>query len=302
MKGRRTGSSKKRDITGNPRGFQWEFNERDDANHSMWCSPLGQAIELNDRYQYMMLTAALGKSWVPKWRHIKDNEFIGKPTMLKNPELTTHHLKLDHDNEYIRFKTRGGRGTAPDSPSNPTGVSSSEINQGIESRDGRYGDGPWTEMVDCQHRGMWFSKNRQLGIWRGQRGRRMYQWFDDSFARKIVIYNTDFVDNNPVGVVEIYVGKEINIISRGDCQIQADKNVKIRTGGQIQCHAGSTFFQILENQLIYSNAMIYAKKFIESPRGTGVQHKSPPTLPSRLEPTDRAKTYNKPFEAAEPIQ
>jgi len=300
LKGRRSGASKNKETNGNPRGFQWEFNERDDANHSMWCSPLGQAIELNDRYQYMMLTAALGNSWVPKWQGIKDNEFINKPTMIRNPELITHHLKLDHDNEYIRFKTRGGNGSAADRPVNQSGVSSAEINQGIEVHDGSKGDGPWAEVVDCQRRGVWFSKDNQLGIWRGKKGRKMYQWFDDS-ARKIVIYNTDFVDNEPVGVIEIYVGKEINIVSRGDVNIQADKNVMVKSTGQIQLHAGSTLFTVLENNLIHSNAIIKAKAFVSSPSGTAVQKKTPPTLPSKLEPTDRAKTYNKPFVAAEPV-
>lgn len=175
IKGRRSPAAKKREATGNSRGFQWEFNERDDANHSMWCSPLGQAIELNDRYQYMMLTAALGKKWVPKWQHIKDNEFIAKPTMIKDPERKTHHLKLDHDNEYIRFKTRANKGVKPEKPANPSGVGGSEIHQGFEAHDGSKGDGPWAEVVDCQRRGMWFSKQNQLGIWRAKKGRQMYQ-------------------------------------------------------------------------------------------------------------------------------
>jgi hypothetical protein len=64
-------------------------------------------------------------------------------------------LKIDYENEYIRLKTRAGGGQGPDKPSNPTGVEQSELNQGLEARDGSNGDGPWLELVDCQNRGMW---------------------------------------------------------------------------------------------------------------------------------------------------
>lgn len=302
IKGRRTGASKNNTADGNPRGFQWEFNERDDANHSMWCSPLGQVIELNDRYQYMMLSASLGDKWVPEWRHVEDNEFIGKPSMVDDPELNSHHLKLDLDNEYIRLKTRAGRGPGPDKPSNLSGVSSSELNQGFEARDGRGGDGPWVELVDCQQRGFWFSKDRNLGIWRGSQGSQMFQWFDDSNNRKIVIYNSDTINAQPVGVVEIYVGKEINIVSRGKINIHADDTITVKSGGDIQCHAGSTLFTIKSSNLIESNAVIKAKSFVENPAGTAVVKKEPPRLPSSVNPSDRARTYNKPFVEAEPIK
>lgn len=309
IKGRRTPAAKKRKAQGRSRGFQWEFNERDDANHSMWCSPLGQAVELNDRYQYMMLTAALGKKWVPKWQHIKDNEFIRKPTMIKNPERNTHHLKLDHDNEYIRFKTRGNKGTRPEKPANPSGVGRREINQGFEARDGRNGDGPWVEVVDCQHRGFWFSKKEQLGIWRARRKRQMYQWFDEK-QRKIVIYN-----NERAGTIEIYADRQVNVITNGVMNLRADRHIFIKAGRSIRMQAAGTKFTMF-NGNIQTNATFHGRRvnaFIcgvfpgpgggcPNPGGATVQRVPKPRPPIPREPRDRAKTYNKPFTIAQKIK
>jgi len=309
VKGRRTPGVKKRPTRGNSRGFQWEFNERDDANHSMWCSPMGQAIELNDRYQYMMMTASLGKKWVPKWMHVKDNEFIRKPTMLKDPEKTSHHIKLDHDNEYIRFKTRAGSGVAPDQPANPSGVGRQEINQGVEARDGQKGDGPWAEIVDCQRRGMWFSKQNQIGIWRAKKDRKMYQWMDDR-EKKIVIFNDE-----ANGKIEIYANREVNVITNGNMNLRADEHIFIKAGKSIRMQAGGTKFTLV-NGNIQTNAEYFGSRvnaFVcgvfpgpgagcPSPGGASVDRVVRPRLPTKREPTDRAKTYNKPFEEAERIE
>jgi len=300
FKGRRSPAAKKREAVGNSRGFQMESNERDDANHTSWCTPLGQSIEMNDRYQYMMLTAALGKGWVPKWLHVKDNEFIRKPTMLGDPEQRTHHLKIDHDNEYIRFKTRAGKGVKPERPVNLTGVGSGEINQGIEARDGRKGDGPWTEIVDCQHRGMWFSKKEGLGIWRARKKKKMFQWFDEK-SRKIVIYNDE-----ANGTIEIYSDQNVNVITNGSINLRADKHVFIRAGRSIRMQAAGTKFTMINGNIqtnaIFRGPEIKAKMVdTPDPGGEVVERIVRPTLPFKREPTDRAKTYNKPFEEAKPI-
>lgn len=309
IKGRRSPSAKKRPSRGNSRGFQFEFNERDDANHSTWCSPMGQAIELNDRYQYLMLTAALGKGWVPKWRHIKDNEYLEKPTMIANPERTSHHLKLDHDNEYIRLKTRGNNGHKPERPANPSGVGKAEINQGMEARDGRNGDGPWVELVDCQHRGFWFSKKNGLGIWRARQRKRMFQWMDER-QRKIVIFNDE-----SSGKIEIYADGGVNVISNGDVNLRADRHIFLRAGRSIRMQAGGSKFTLTDGN-IHTNATFNGSKvnaFVcgtfpgpgagcPSPGGESVTRVQRPTPPQTREPHDRGKTYNKPFEKAKPIE
>lgn len=301
IKGRRSPAAKGREARGDSRGFFWEFNENDEANHSMWGSPMGQAVELNDRYQYMMMAVSLGKGWVPKHQGIKENEFIRKPTMMRSPEQSAYHLKLDHDNEYLRLKTRGNKGTKPEQPANPSGVGGSEIQQGLEARDGQKGDGPWVELVDCQRRGMWFSKQQQLGIWRSKKGRQMYQWFDDQ-GKKIVIYN-----NESAGTIEIYANRQVNVISNGDINLRADRHIFMKAGASIRMQAGGAKLTMTKN--IATNTIINAARvnaFIcgvwpgpgagcPNPGGVAVERIPRPVPPTSREPRDRGKTYNGPF-------
>lgn len=303
IKGRRSPASKGRTVVGDQRGFMWEFNENDQANHSTWASPLGQSIEINDRYQYIMLASALGTGWVPKYRGLAENEFIRKPMMLRDPERTAHHLKIDHDNEYIRFKTRGGKGNKPDSPSNPTGVGEGEIQQGLEAHDGSRDDGPWLELVDCQRRGLWFSKQLQLGIWRSRQGRRMYQWMDER-SNQIAIFN-----DQSNGSIVIYANRNVNVISNGDINLRADRHILMRAGGAIAMQAGGTRLTLangnMQTNAVYRGSQIYGYVLGTMP-GPGAGRPDPggmmvnrverPVPPTRREPSDRGKTYNGPFE------
>lgn len=288
IKGRRSPGVKSNAETGNQRGFYWEFNENDAANHTSWGTPMGLAVEMNDRYQYVMMTASMGRKWASRWKGLKENEFIRKPVMLTDPENSSYHLKLDHDNEYLRLKTRGGKGPRAMEPSNRSGVSGSEIQQGLEARDGKAGAGPWVEIVDCQNRGMWFSKKEQIGIWRGKKGKKIYQWIDDR-AKKIVIYN-----NESKGVIEIHAAGKINLISDDEINLDA-KNINIRAEKTLKIQAGSTRFTIGSD--IKTNAAIACKSLkLKSPGGSRVAPLKPTSPPSTFEPDDRAKTYNGPFE------
>lgn len=262
FKGRRTPAAGARDDDGDPRGFYWEFNENDKANHTSWGSPLGQSIEINDRYQYMMMCSSLGKQWAAQWQGLKENEFIRKPLMLANPELASHHLKVDHENEYIRFKTRAGGGVAPDGI-NRSGVPFGDVQQGFEARDTFFGDGPWVEVVDSQNRGMWWSKKNALGIWRAGRNNNMYVWMNEKDS-STVIYN-----DNPNGKIIIYSSANIEVVSNNNIDLQAQNNINIRA------------------QKI---------KFSVAPEVAASAPTVRPTLPDQITPTDRAKTYNGPFE------
>lgn len=303
IKGRRSPAAKAREHHGDPRGFQWEFNENDKANHSMWVSPMGQAIEINDRYQYTMIAVSMGKGWVPKYRGIKENEFIRKPLMINDPERNAHHLKLDHDNEYIRFKTRGNRGSHPEDAANPSGVGKSEMQQGFEARDGQKDDGPWVEVVDCQHRGIWFSKKQQLGIWRSKKDRQMYQWFDDN-RRKIVIFNDE-----QNGIIEIYANQSVNILSTQTINMRADGDISIRSGGNIKMQAGGSKMTLYSNSVGMNvplngprvNAFICGVMpgpggGCPSSAGETVDRLERSNPPIDREPKDRGKSYNEPFE------
>jgi hypothetical protein len=299
IKGRRTPAAKTRKAVGNPRGFLIEFNENDKANHMTFASPMGQTIEINDRYQYIIMAASLGKGFVRKFRGIKENEFSRKPAMIRTPERTSHHLKIDHDNEYIRLKTRGGRGVRPETPSNNSNVnpSNGEIQQGLEIRDGVKGLGPWVEVVDCQRRGLWFSKRYRLGIWRAKSGRRMYQWMDEG-QQKIVIHN-----NESAGTIEIYANRSVNVISNQDVNIRADRHIFLRADRNIYMQAGNLRWTMTRGGIIQSNARLNTSLVVASivplpsPGGESVERIRPTELPEQIEPVeDRGKNYNGPFE------
>lgn len=315
LKGRRTPSAKGVVKKGNPRGFFFEFNENDQANHTMWGTPMGQVVEMNDRYQYLLIAATLGRKWSPKHQGLKENEFIGKPGMSKNPERSSYHLKLDHDNEYLRLKTRGGRGPRAMAPSNKSAVKKSELQQGLEARDGAGGDGPWVEVVDSQHRGMWLSKFSQLGVWRGKKGRKMYQWFDDK-RRKIVIYN-----NEAKGTIEIFANRQVNVITNGNAKVSAGGNLDLYSGRSIRMQAGDTRLTVNASG-IHTNKNFYGRKMFaevcrlqvrlkgnkcgcraeivqrgcQRPGGARVSKGQSPTMPVKIEPVDRGQTYNEPFD------
>lgn len=301
IKGRRSPGVKSQTPRGNPRGFYWEFNENDQANHTTWGTPMGLAIEMNDRYQYAMISASLGAGWSKKWQGIKENEFLGKPTMVRKPEVNSHHLKLDHDNEYVRLKTRGGKGSKPKLAANPSGVTSGEINQGMEARDGSNGDGPWVEVVDCQRRGLWFSKKYRLGIWRANRRKKMCVFMDEN-ENRTVIYNKE-----DSGKVIIYCSGSVEVVSKKDISLSAERNVNIYAGNSIRMQGGSSYLTI--NRKVWTNTTINAERVfadlpntmpgagggVRNPGGIPVDPVFEPSLPSVLEPSDRGKTYNDPF-------
>lgn len=302
IKGRRSPAAKKKIVTDNPRGFYWEFNENDEANHTMWGTPLGMAMEMNDRYQYMMLAAAMGTKWASIPQGIKENEFIGKPLMVANPEKTSHHLKLDHDNEYIRLKSRSGRGHRPEDGSNPSGVGDNAEMQGVEIHDGSKGDGPWVEMVDCEGRGYWMSKNNNLSIMRGKRRSRMFIWMDES-SKEIVIFGGNGAK------VKIHSSADIELHAANDIKMQAGGSISFKSSGPLAASGGGALFTVGGSGISTNgsingsvcNAFIPGVKpgdgaGAASPGGSSPASVSTPTIPSVIEPTDRAKTYNEPFE------
>ncbi len=293
IKGRRSPGAKTDPAAGSPKGFYWEFNENDEANHTSWGSPLGQVVELNDRYQYLMMAVSMGPNWAANWKGLAENEFIRKPTMLHNPERSAYHLKLDHDNEYLRLKTRGGQGPTALQAANPSGVQDGEIQQGLEARDGSLGRGPWVEIVDCQRRGLWLSTREQLGIWRASIHHKMYQWFDEQ-QKRIVIYN-----NEAKGTIEIFANSKVNIISTTDINLSADGDINMFSAGTIKMQAGATKATFDDNGISintdYHGRKVFAATAKPQPGGTKVDRIIKPTIPDIIEPDDRAQTYNDPF-------
>lgn len=209
VKGRRTpGAKAKDDEKGNQKGFYFEFNENDLLNRTVWGSPLGQAMELNDRYQYIMIASRLGDDFAESFRGIEENEFNPRPIAIDKAEERTHHLKIDLDNEYIRLKTRAGNGIEP---KYPAVKAKKGIQQGLEMHDGLEGDGPWVELVDLEDRGIWMSTKYGLTVIRGKGDK--YIYIDDN-DDTINIYN----QNNGV---KVYASGDVDLTATGSVNINA---------------------------------------------------------------------------------
>ena len=312
MKGRRrpgTGTSESTSALGAQRGYFFQIVERDALNSLMMGSPMGNTMELSDKFQYAMMSTSLGRRFSRKWKGFKQHEYTHRPMMARNPEKTSHHLKLDHANEYIRLKTRGGRGPNPQGDKVEKGVGKRELQQGFEARDGKEGDGPWVEVVDCQRRGIWMSKEQQLLIIRGKKRKRLYLWLDDA-DRELVIFNGE-----RSGKLKIY--------SRGNMELKALKNIRIHAGGaislrgkRIEMHS-TTGGRLTMTKNVFLNCKVNAELFrgfhpgcfpglgAGQPSTSGsvdVEPLEAPMRPEKVEPSDRGKTYNGPFEGIDPAE
>lgn len=311
MKGRRrpgTGTEDSTSALGKQRGFFMQIVERDALNHMMMGSPMGHSIEMSDKYQYLMMSSTMGRKWSRQWKGFKEHEYNTRPMMARNAEKKSHHLKLDHSNEYVRLKTRGGRGPNPINGVE-RGVTKREQQQGLEARDGSNGDGPWVEIVDAQSRGMWMSKQQQLLIIRGKKRKKTYLWINDN-TRELVIFNGE---RN--GKIKIYTA--------GNIEIKSGKNITLESGGSLNLKGRTVNItsdrgaKMTLSANVFSNAKINADQFnghiLGVMPGPGAGNSSTggvvavepidiPTKPNKIEPSDRGKTYNGPFVGIEPSE
>jgi hypothetical protein len=302
LKTRRSPGTASAPVLGRPRGYFLQMVDHNAMNSLMMGSPMGHCLEMSDKYQYMMLSSTLGRRWSQLWDGFKSHEYNIQPAMRQDPERTSHHLKLDHANEYIRLKTRGGRGFSPSTPKINSGVSKRDLQQGFEARDGDAEDGPWVELVDSEHRGIWMSKKNELLIIRGKKRKELYIWMDDK-SKDISIYNGE---NS--GTIKVH--------SKGNIELKSERNVTIEAGGvlnlkgrRIHMHAEAGS-RLTMGANVFCNAKIHAELFRGEFPGVmpGVRAGSPSTsgtvnvepleplmTPEKIEPQDRGKTYNGPF-------
>lgn len=302
LKGRRSpGCLKDGAVEGNPRGFYFEFNENDKGNHTTWGSPMGQAIEMNDATEYLAVCVGLGKDYSTKWRNVEENEFLLEPTRKRQPDTKCYALILDHQNEFLSLKTRAGKGEKPGDEKNKSELGEDDLNQGLEAHDGSQGDGPWVEVVDSEHRGLFFHRKKKLSILRAKKDKKLYVWLDEE-KNAVVVFN-DEAD----GKVQIRAAGDIEVISTGgDITFQA-RNINFKADAKIRCDAGGGLMTI-ERKKISTTVDIYGREAMmfvhgvkagpgagdKQPGGDRVEALEAVEAPEQVEPTDRGKTYNEP--------
>ena len=288
LKGRRTPGAQGTVVQGDPRGFYWEFNEKDQLNQSTWGSPLGTTIQINDKIQYYMVGCR--RSYPTHWLGIKGNEFLEEPLVADDTELQSYHMKLDMHNEYLRLKTAGGNGTKPwGTVVNPR-ARSYATQQGLECRDGSKGDGPWTELVDIDDRGLWFSGQKKLTVCRARQGVdaiKICWWFDEQ-QHQLVIRNEETASGSKI---QIACNSNVEIIAQNDVKVYAQHDVTVRADDRILLMGGSGKLEI-DSEYIKINKVLrwhgsMAPVEIDTP-----DILVPATTP-QLEPQDRGVRYNK---------
>lgn len=223
---------------GKPTGYYWQLNERPGKNHTVWGSPLGQTMEINDNEEAIIICNRL-PSLPERCKFLGDNEFLKKSALDLSPHRKTHHLIIDLQREVIRLKSRVGRGQAPQCPKWGRGTTGEH--QGLEIHDAP-ANNPWIELIDSQRRGVWFSKQQQLGIWRARQGRRQYIWMDDG-RRVTVIHNAE-----PGGKIQIFCEGNIEVIGR-NVGIQARETITMKAPDGINFQVGSARYAFTDSAL-----------------------------------------------------
>jgi hypothetical protein len=293
IKGRATPGTQFTDypkLSGNSKGYFWQFDERPDYNSTSWGTPMGQVLGMDDNEEMLVACSRL-PDLVTDWKNLADNEFLENSIRSFNPAHSTHHMIIDHQNEAIRFKSRAGNGSEASTKHN---AAASGEHAGIEVHD-YPAAAPWMEIIDIDKRGMWFSRQDGIGIWRAKDGTDMYIWIDDS-------NNNIVLRNDTSGKIQIYCKGNVEIISD---KIVGFKGQQINMkADSINLQAGSknyTFGSALEMNADIKAPNVYARfPTAEKPAqvaGTGigvasgggksVANLTIESLPSKVQPDDR---------------
>jgi hypothetical protein len=285
-------------------GFGFEANDKDQLDTSRWYSPKSKLVELNDRKDYALLCTDLNSDLVRTWQGLKENEFALGIGMTFNPENDTFHLKLDKANGYLRLKTSGNKDNSRKNQPEDFPTADEIENQGLEARDGRFGaDGAWTEIIDGEHRGIWLSKQYQLGIWRAKQFDDMFILMRDGEDKSIIIRNA-----TGVGPIQIFCTRDVQIIGE-NVAIKAGNTISLKAGKAINMEAGGAHAQLVPgawNMDVNDNAPRHTgflpRAFpgggAQSPSGGGCKVIDPPEITQeKIEPADRAAVNNGPFDA-----
>lgn len=284
-----------------PRGFGFEAIDKDILDTTRWYSPKSKIIEMNDYKDYMMFCTDMANEISRDWAYLDENEFAVDIAMTNDPEKDTYHLKLDKANGYLRLKTAAGGDNGRRPEPEQIANADSGLNQGLEARDGRYGtDGAWTELVDIDHRGIWFSRKNKLGIWRGAQNSDQFIVIDDGNQRIVI-------RNMVSGPIQISCLKDIEIIAERDVNIVAGRDISMKAGRKVVMNVGSAsaslepgnwFTNVPDNAPRHTGYLPGAMPGpgAQSNTGKSAQANNPSEInQDPREPKDRNKVGNGPF-------
>lgn len=198
----------------NKYGHMFGFNERDDANHSYIATPAGKVLELNDRFNYVMLTTNMTEPLHQEREQAPSVDLNGvqhprNQSIGLDAEGNTYHMKLDGEHGYARMKTPSG--------------------QGVEFRDKNdKGCKQWAEVRDADDRGTWYNTEGQYAIWRGKDGD-PYITLDD--GKSLIIIKSE------KGRIQIHAKASVEIKAQ-NIVLHADQRISMKAGQEICMEAG----------------------------------------------------------------
>jgi hypothetical protein len=204
------------------RGYGIDMNDKDPADRIMMYTPKSKVLDMNDRFDYvMMCTDTTGK--VPEdFKGKKGNEFAKTVSLTHNPEKDTFHMKLDKQNKYARLKTPEGQG-----------LESRDMPSGSDSSSGC--PKGFTQMTGPDDRGLFMSRDNDLSIWRSK-DMQEYIALDDNTHMILIRNNHD--------KIQIFAAGNIEVISQGSIDLKANQRVSIKAGQEIAMEAGGSQFVV----------------------------------------------------------
>lgn len=193
------------------RKFGIDINDKDPANRMMLYTPKSKVLDMNDRFDYiMMATDTKGK--IPEdWKGKKGNEFATTVALTHDPEMDTFHMKLDKENKYVSMKTPEG--------------------QGIEMRDKEAPCGSFTEITGPEDRGLWMSRDHKRQVWRSKDNEE-YIALDDEKHLILIRNNHD--------KIQIIAAGDVEVISRQNISMKADQKISFKAGQEICMEAAGS--------------------------------------------------------------
>lgn len=244
------------------KGFQIQGVDKPELDHFMVVSPKNQCFEINDRFQYMLMSTAQAGDLHTK---LESTQVRGRPPYItktgqsNDPASNTHHLILDKLNDMVRLK-------------NPDGA-------GMEVRGQKAPCGKWVETRDSDDRAMWMSSTDKMILIRDGEGTK-YIWIDDN--------DNVVVLRNELGKIQIHAQGNVEIKSAGKVCIDADE-IGLRARSRIAVEAGGNL-SVFDSRGFFTLKDLGAKKVratVDQPSPDGAKPcKVEVAVPTRVKPDD----------------
>lgn len=202
------------------RGFGIDLNDKDPMNRMMFYTPKSKVLDMNDRFDYIMLCTDTNGKVPEDWKGTKGNEFATTVSLTHDPEGDTFHLKLDKQNQYVAVKTPEGQGLESRDMQDSPSTDSSQSNSSCPS---------FTQLKGPENRGFWMSRDKDLAVWRSK-DNQMYIALDDGQQLILIRNNNDKIQLVAQGPIELISNTAINM-KAPDISIKADNEICMEASG-----------------------------------------------------------------------